>query len=363
MSKGKLFALPLLLVALAGLAGLSSAGVEAQSPRTLTIRAGGGADGNWVNLFLPDSATISTGETIRWIVPSAEPHSITFILGQPPEVLPVSTSPASIPDDAPVINSDLIFGGNPENPPSFEATFTAAGTYEYFCFIHPFMTGTIEVLDPGDAGSAGIDNQGSLDARGDAAEYSATFEGAANDAAIKSRIPAAKALPGGAREYGVILGGETRDTQQNIMYPKTLTVRPGDSVRFINETVVPHSATFGQLPPGDPFAAPATANTDPTTGIVHTGLLAVEADPSGGTKPVSTVLKFSKAGTYDYYCLLHPEMQGQVVVSASAAPGAPNTGSGTVSPGANGTSVYLLLGAVMVAFMAAGSMVIASRRG
>jgi plastocyanin len=352
---------PLLAAALFGLVSLSPGGVDAQA-RTLSLKAGGGADGNWVNLFLPATVTLQTGDTLSWRLESGEPHSITFILGDPPAGgLPVTPSPVTIPDDGPVINSDLIFGGNPTNPPTFEATFSAPGNYDYFCIIHPFMTGTVEVLDPGDPGSARVDNQASLDARGAADENSAIIEGQQNDAAIRVRIPGAIAKPGGSREFAVILGGETRNTQQNIMYPSTLTVRPGDSVRFINETPVPHSATFGQLPPGDPFAAPATANSDPANGVVHTGLFTASGDPPALT-PESKVVSFSKPGSYDYYCLLHPEMRGTIVVSA-AAPQPPNTGSGLESHNHEGTAGAYLVGAVAtVAVVATGSVAFANSR-
>jgi plastocyanin len=348
--------------ALAALLVLSTGPVNAQS-RTLNVRVGGGSDGNWVNLFLPANITVATGDTLSFRVESGEPHSITFVLGAPPEGgLPVTPSPVTVPDDGPVVNSDLIFGGNPENPPTFDVTFSQAGAYDYFCFIHPFMTGTVTVLDPGDAGSAGIDNQASLDARGAAAENSARIEGEANDAAIRARIPGPVAKPGGTREHSVILGGETRDTQQNIMYPERITVRPGDTVRFVNETVVPHSATIGTMPLGDPFAAPPTANVDPANGVVHTGLIAAEGQPPALT-PVSAVVQFSRAGTYPYACLLHPEMIGEVVVSASA-PLPPNTGTGALAATSGGRAgFYLVLAVVGMAALATGASLLAAKRG
>lgn len=361
---------PSLLVAALGAVLLLGVGGANAQENTLTIRAGSGSNGNWVNLFLPKDVTILTGDTLSWRVESGEPHSITFILGEPPAGdLPVTPSPVTIPDDGPVVNSDIIFGGNPANPPTFDATFSEAGTYDYLCIIHPFMTGTVTVLDPDDPEADSADTQESADARGDLEEAPALAEGQQNDAAVRARVPAAVTQPGGTKEYSVILGGETRDTQQNIMYPASLSLTAGDTIRFINETPIPHSATFGEMPPGDPFAAPPTENTDPGNGVVHTGLFTATGEPPA-TTPDSRVITFSKPGTYDFYCLLHPEMQGSVTVAAAPAPPTPtpapptptppaprppNTGSGASGPANSATGLYVVLGIVALAGVVAAT--------
>jgi plastocyanin len=64
---------------------------------------------------------------------------------------------------------------------------------------------------------------------------------------------------------------------------------------------------------------PPTANTNYTmTGnelFVNSGVLWPEGQTPPGAPPITTFsVTFEKAGTYDYLCLLHPWMTGQVVV-------------------------------------------------
>jgi plastocyanin len=56
---------------------------------------------------------------------------------------------------------------------------------------------------------------------------------------------------------------------------------------------------------------PAYDGTGHGNGFLNTGVLDREAaTPS----PPSAQVTFSKAGTYDYICLIHPFMKGQIVV-------------------------------------------------
>ncbi len=71
-------------VGLLGFAGIAGQPVaNAQAP-VLSVDAGAGKDGNWINLYLPSSVTVETGTTVQWTIKTGEPHSITFALGQPP---------------------------------------------------------------------------------------------------------------------------------------------------------------------------------------------------------------------------------------------------------------------------------------
>jgi plastocyanin len=70
--------------------------------------------------FEPAEMTISTGESITWVNTDGVPHTST--------------------------GSTRLWGGVLTTDESFTYTFDAAGTYPYFCEIHPAMVGTITVV-------------------------------------------------------------------------------------------------------------------------------------------------------------------------------------------------------------------------
>lgn len=76
--------------------------------------------------FSPASLTINSGDTVEWTNVDTVTHTVT------------SGSPANGPSG--VFDSSLIMGGA-----SFENTFDEAGSYDYFCMIHPWMVGNIQV--------------------------------------------------------------------------------------------------------------------------------------------------------------------------------------------------------------------------
>jgi plastocyanin len=78
--------------------------------------------------------------------------------------------------------------------------------------------------------------------------------------------------------------------------PTRLTIRPGDSVTWVNKDIVAHTATT---------AASATQSFD-------SGMLAVEQ---------SWTRSFTAAGSYDYICTYHPTMTGVIEVVAPASAG------------------------------------------
>lgn len=69
--------------------------------------------------------------------------------------------------------------------------------------------------------------------------------------------------------------------------PANLTINAGDSVEFINEDGAPHTAT--------------AENGSFDTGNLRRGQAAT--------------LTFSAAGTYSYFCAVHPRMKGSITVS------------------------------------------------
>jgi amicyanin len=72
--------------------------------------------------FGPGSVTVKAGTTVTWTNNDQDPHTVT-----------------SQGKDGPLKSATLNKGD------TYQYTFTTAGTYEYLCTIHPFMTGTVVV--------------------------------------------------------------------------------------------------------------------------------------------------------------------------------------------------------------------------
>ncbi|GKS66623.1 hypothetical protein YTPLAS73_01700 [Nitrosarchaeum sp.] len=76
--------------------------------------------------YIPYSVTISKGDTVRWSNDDTAAHTVT------------SGSPSDGPDGN--FDSSLIMGGS-----VYEFTFEQTGSYDYFCMVHPWMTGIVQV--------------------------------------------------------------------------------------------------------------------------------------------------------------------------------------------------------------------------
>ncbi len=76
--------------------------------------------------YLPDSVSIKAGDTVIWANDDTAAHTVT------------SGSPSEGPSG--IFDSSLVLAGD-----SFEVTFDNSGSYDYFCMVHPWMTGSIQV--------------------------------------------------------------------------------------------------------------------------------------------------------------------------------------------------------------------------
>ena len=200
------------------------------------------------NDFMPSAFTVAVGSTVSWANTGAVPHTVT-------------TSG---------FDSGFIMPGD-----RFKRTFSAEGSFSYFCTIHPGMAGTINVVA---ATGAGTSQQAELVAP---AESSSSTE-----------EPPAGLPP-------VSIGIIDLDFD-----PRLVTVMAGTAITWTNVGELPHTVT------GD---------------FGDSGLLG----PGG-----SYSTNFDEEGTFDYLCTIHPTMIGTVVVEAAAASDAPSpvTGESAAAP-------------------------------
>jgi len=74
--------------------------------------------------FLPSSVSINVGDTVTWYNSDTAAHTVTSGTGTPDGTF----------------DSSLFMSGS-----SYSVTFTQSGTYPYFCMVHPWMQGVVNV--------------------------------------------------------------------------------------------------------------------------------------------------------------------------------------------------------------------------
>lgn len=154
----------------------------------------------------------------------------------------------------------------------YRRTFQRAGTFSYLCLLHPDMTGTIAV-----AGAGGTAPPPRSPTPASAPAPSAH---------------AASSTPGSTPSDGDAAAPRRRTVEmRDVSFaPTSVTVPAGSTVVFQNTGRAPHTAT--------------AADGSFDSGMVAAG----DAHEQ----------RFDRPGTFDYTCLLHPQMTGEVVVTAAA---------------------------------------------
>jgi len=179
------------------------------SASTVKVQAGGGNSTLPYTIFNPQSIQVKTGQSIMWYNPSIapEPHTVTFALDNKtkpdlsatfavrnsssfipipsnstsePVIIPNRQNPSmsmilgsnaiasnptvidstgnikhlshnaaySVKGNEKLVNSGLVFPkgmGPPNGSTSFTLTFEKAGTYNYYCILHPWQKGKVVI--------------------------------------------------------------------------------------------------------------------------------------------------------------------------------------------------------------------------
>lgn len=358
--KKLLLALPALAIAL--MAVFAPLGQTAEAaPVSLKVRAGDGETGYAVNMFLPESVYIRAGDTITWDFVWDEPHTVSF--GEPTGDPTVPTNPG-----AAVVDYDgtgfVSSGFLPEEAPpaSFSIKFTKEGTYDYFCAIHPQMTGKVFVQAEGIGEQ---DNQPSIDGRG-AATYSSAIAALKAAAGSASAKPVAVTGSGAGRKFTLNVSSAHDLAQGDVMqfFPASINVGVNDSVEFVSNVHTPHDVIFpgpadlnGPPPPGLETFDPFSQDLNYSPGVKLDNSKPVISPMIGLDFPAGTKVSFAfaKPGTYKYACILHSSqgMTGVINVTAGA-PLPPNTGTGPATAESGMLGLWIVFGAVGLAFAATG---------
>ena len=318
--------------------------------------------------FFPHSATIHVGDSVRFSATAF--HNVDIpAKGRKPVVLlgPTGTSVSGAVDAAGVpfwFNGLPNFGFNPaliqgvppvnydpfkrakgkgnfftytgrkgvatpipfgDNPKPLTVKFTKAGTVRYYCDLHPGMQGVVHVVGPSHSVPSA-----KADAKALKAQIDRDFKIAKT---LKDQQPPPNTINvGNAGRFGV---------EYFSFLPGRTTVAVGTTVRF---QITPlsyesHTATTG---PGGPIDNPASylgiiaqsffsalfvpQGVYPSEPFGTVGTLTPQSHGNGfwnsgaldnvktSAQPTSNSVTFTAPGTYEFYCMVHPQMHGTVVV-------------------------------------------------
>jgi plastocyanin len=301
------------------LAGCGNDEPPAAATKNITIQAGLNDPNDKtiaVMAFLPAEATVEVGAEVTWNFPGPEPHTVTFI--PPGAKPPLPTDPDSgqpFPatgsyDGTTKVGSGLL--GFPQ-PGTFKLTFGKAGSYTYYCSLHPVHPAKLNVVASGQE----ADSQREIDARARTERDRFLAEGRAAKQQYAATQPRQTKNADGSATWTVETGTSTQHTSILAFQPSSLSIKSGDKVIFVNnDPSAPHTASFAgtkQLPQNPesaeamnpaPGGSPQTLNA---TDLFNTGWLPPNAPPGSG--PPLAVRSFTfnvpAAGTYAYVCILH----------------------------------------------------------
>jgi plastocyanin len=323
--------------------------------------------------FFPHTVTVHVGDSVRFLptafhnvdIPAKGKPPLTLLVpgglvsgvndanGNPfwfngqrpniafnPAIIPpnvrVDYSPTKVPGSkivkrsytgAKAVLSDIPFNAG---PPSLQVKFKKKGKITYFCDLHVGMKGVVRVLPkrkriPG--------------AKADRKRLKKQIK---RDFAVaktrnKVAVPPNTVLVGSAGKHGVEYFG---------YLPKVLHVPVGTAVTFrmTKGSYENHTATVAAAENADPekvanshlgriaasffneagFRADGVWTSDPTEpvtltrsshgdGFWNSGVLDVLSSTPDTLIPDHRAVIFGQAGTYDFYCMVHPQMHGQVV--------------------------------------------------
>jgi len=207
--------------------------------------------------YIPYQITVKSGGEVTWYNADSAAHTVTSGTGK----------------DGPDGNFDssLFMAGT-----TFSVKFDnyGTGTYPYFCMVHPWMTGEVIVVNDGS-------------------------QSVPVPTPIPKPVPKPAVPPSPPAWTDVILGDGTSvpgcEVSNSCFIPSTLTINLGENVVWFNQDSAAHTVTSG-TPQDGPDG---------------------EFDSSLFMAGQTFSHTFVQGGTYDYFCMVHPWMIGQVIVSGS----------------------------------------------
>ena len=148
-----------------------------------------------------------------------------------------------------------------------------------------FLAGSEEIMIFGENTSYDDHDMSSMDHSEDSKEHEAMM------AAEKAAAEKAAAVPMNV-EVVPVAGSASPGCEPECYDPSTVTIGAGGTVTFVNSDNAAHTSTSG-------------TPTDGPDGVFDSSLMMI-----GGSFSVT----LDNSGTYDYFCMVHPWMQGIIIV-------------------------------------------------
>ncbi len=266
---------------------------------------------------LQPPATDAAGQSLWWVGRAP-------VLALNPKAFPqIGGSTIASPSQVASSGLQRVFTASQKHPPKpYTLTFAKPGLYRFFCIVHPGMAGAVRVLPA----SAAAPSPAQLELRVKT-QLNRTIS---NLRSIQSRNP--------TNPLTVWVGtGKLDGSEVTSFLPKRLTVKPGDTVKFVSHDPNDiHTVTFGppayttkientfagpkginplgafpSEPPGPPGAPVSYDGFNHGNGYVNSGIVNPYAIKD---TPHLFRVTFTKAGVYHFECVIHPNMDGTIVV-------------------------------------------------
>lgn len=307
--------------------------------------------------FFPATTTVHVGDTVRWkffgfhsvYFPKKGGKNAALVMPRPGKTYN-DTDPAGAPfwfhGQTQLIASPVAafpLGGKTETgakpngsgvPQSekftYKLKFTKAGSFTYYCTIHPNMKATVRVVPkrkkvPSAAAdkkavarqvAAAIAEVKRNDKRADLTGNVVEAGRDTNRTSLLNFFPAKKTVPVGAT-VDFRMASHTNEIHTVTFGSDAVLAKKGYAEQLGNALLAPLPGTGKNGPPElgmpGPLFFPSDQGALTFDGSQHGGFLNAGLM---GEKPLPShdQVTFTKAGTYNFICLVHPFMKGQIVV-------------------------------------------------
>ncbi len=230
-----------------------------------TILAGSSAQGN--PDYDPDPLTVNHGDGVEWTNKDNVPHTVTSkVEGK--------------------FDSSLI---NPGAKWLLNTVGLDPSEYQYYCFVHPHMSGTLKVASEGAPPADGAGN-------GTAIVTPPSQPSVGNQSSSGNESGGAEATKGATITTVSIVVGASVPTNGKFFEPDIVATTVGSMVTWNNDDSLLHTVTSGVV----------EDNSPKPDGRFDSGIM-----KAGDSFP----FVFDAAGEYPYYCMVHPWMTGKVTVN------------------------------------------------